>query len=415
MDRNRLTVSQLNNYIKGVFDDELILKNITVFGEVFESSTSGGNLFLTLKDENSILRCIRFGGGFVPKIGDSVIVNGSVDYYSKGNRVSFRVRTIDIQGEGVLRREFLEMKNRLEKEGLFECKVALPSVIKKVGLVTSEEGAVLHDITSVLEKNHGYIGVILYPVKVQGEGAEYDIASAIVKANEQKACDVIVVARGGGANTDLAPFNTEVVARAVANSVIPIISAVGHQVDYTLCDFCSALRAGTPSIAAENICRINEAFFGRFISLCDRMNNAVKRLYLKRVSSTRSLVLKLTDSSHDIIYKRKNKIKALVKRMNDSVNLKRKAIIKRVNASYLKMQESAINFTNDKEQNLKDKVALLHGASPLKIISSGYAKVYRNGKSVDGVANLYSGDEVDVYMKDGTLSASVTAVRKNGE
>jgi exodeoxyribonuclease VII large subunit len=415
LDRNKLTVSQLNNYIKGVFDDELILKNITVFGEVFESSTSGGNLFLTLKDENSILRCIRFGGGYVPKIGDSVIVNGSVDYYAKGNRVSFRVRTIDIQGEGVLHREFLEMKSRLEKEGLFESKVSLPSVIKKVGLITSEEGAVLHDIMSVLQKNHGYIGVILYPVKVQGEGAEQDIASAIVKANEQKTCDVLVVARGGGANTDLAPFNTEIVARATANSVIPIISAVGHQIDYTLCDFCSTLRAGTPSIAAENICRINEAFFGRFLSLCERMNNAVKRLYLKRVSAMRTLVLKLTDTSHDIIYKRKNRIKTLANKMSESVAQKRRSIVKNANATYERLRASVDKFAMDKELVMKEQVALLQGASPLKIISSGYAKVYRNKKAVDGVSDLSSGDNVDVYMKDGTVSASVTSVRKNGE
>lgn len=250
--QSKLSVSQLNNYIKGVFDDELILKNITVFGEVSEITVSAGNAFFTLRDDSSLLRCVRFGGGFTPKSGDTVLAIGSVEYYAKGGRVTFRAREIKPYGEGEIARALAELKTKLESEGLFANRPVLPKFIKKIAVVTSTEGAVIHDMTSIL-KRCPYLDVMVYPVRVQGEGSETDVAGAVTRAStERNGCDAIILARGGGSEADLAAFNTEVSARAVAGSAKPVVSAIGHETNYTLCDFCAGIRAARRALPRKS-------------------------------------------------------------------------------------------------------------------------------------------------------------------
>lgn len=408
---NRLSVTQLNNYIKGVFDDELILKNIAVFGEVYECKSSGGNLFFTLKDEDSILKCVRFGGGFVPSIGDTVTVVGSVDYYVKGNRVSFKAKSIEPYGEGTLKRKIRELYDKLQSEGVFENCPPLPSFIEKVAIVTSETGAVIHDFLSVIRKNNAYIDVVLYPVRVQGDGAETEVADAVIEANDGD-CDVIVVARGGGSDTDLDVFNTETVARAVAHSAKPIISAIGHQVDYTLCDYAASVRAGTPSIAGENVCRVNEAFIARFYDCLSRADSAIAALYSKSRSRTCFAAKRLSDDAFSAFYGGKLRLNNLIERMTAASEDKEESA--RRNA--LNLLSKASTFAEKDAMMRENALALLTGrldaVSPLGIIAKGYAKVYHDGKEITSVGDVVSGDEMQAIVADGVITAKVLSAKK---
>lgn len=410
MQNKRLSVSQLNNYIKNVFDDELILKNITVFGEISEKSESGGNVFFTLKDEDSILRCVHFGHCEMPQTGESVSVTGSVDYYAKGNRVSFRAKFIVPFGEGALRREFLALKEKLRAEGLFDNHLPLPSFIRKIAVVTSDAGAVIHDLVSVVYKRHPYIDIVVYPVRVQGEGAEKEIALAVTKA-AQSDCDVTVVARGGGSVSDLEAFNKEEVARAVALSLRPVISAVGHETDYTLCDFCASLRAGTPSIAGENICRINETFLSNFVSLLQRLSSAQQRIFSKKSVTAFLCAKRLTDTAHSLLYRNRIRVRDAAQRLEFSAervfsegSVKSERLCSRLDGAITKL-------FSDKENAFKTVTARLDASSPLGILQKGYAKVYSGQKPLYSAADAVSGQEIDVYMRDGTIHAQTLSVK----
>lgn len=413
--QSKLSVSQLNNYIKGVFDDELILKNITVFGEVSEITVSAGNAFFTLRDDSSLLRCVRFGGGFTPKSGDTVLAIGSVEYYAKGGRVTFRAREIKPYGEGEIARALAELKAKLESEGLFENRPVLPKFIKKIAVVTSTEGAVIHDMTSIL-KRCPYLDVMVYPVRVQGEGSETDVARAVTRAStERNGCDAIILARGGGSEADLATFNTEVSARAVAGSAKPVVSAIGHETNYTLCDFCAGVRAGTPSIAAEIVCRINENFVTRFTELIGKASDAVKNKFRSDADNVGRLTRKIELRSESLYYKRLGEISDLTARAKNAVNAaylsEKSSIIEAVNKSV-----AGANGTISKAESLLNTIsAKLNAISPLRLLGAGYARIYKGSEAVDEIGKIEAGDEVDVALSGGFAKAKITEVRKNEE
>ena len=414
MERNKLSVSQLNNYIKGVFDDELILKNITVFGEVSEKSEAASNLYMTLSDSGSILRCVRFGPGESPRIGETVLVTGSVNYYAKGNRVTFTVRDIRPYGEGELRRRFLLLKEKLRLEGLFDNRPQLPAFTKKVGFLTSDAGAVIHDFVSVVYRRHGYIDTLVYPVKVQGEGAAEEIAAALKLASSGD-CDVIVVARGGGSNADLEVFNTELVARAVANCAQPVISAVGHETDYSLSDCCAGVRAGTPSIAAEIVCRVNERFLSGFYASAARLGDAVGRIYSKAASRTCLAAKRLTDRAHNVLFKTRLSVNKSVARMSNAVAAAFEREEKRCLGICAGLSQKVGVLVAEKESALKTGIAALDAASPLGIIGKGYSKVFTQGRLLTSVDNVAEGDAVRIFLSDGELTADITSIKKKKE
>ncbi len=414
MERNKLSVSQLNNYIKGVFDDELILKNITVFGEISEKSESSGNLYLTLRDSGSILRCVRFGSGDSPQIGETVLVTGSVNYYAKGNRVTFTVRDIRPYGEGELRREFLLLKEKLRSEGLFDNRLQLPAFIKKAGVVTSDAGAVIHDFVSVIYRRHGYIDTLVYPVKVQGEGAAEEIAAALKLASLSD-CDVVVVARGGGSNADLEAFNTELVARAVASCAKPVISAVGHETDYSLSDCCAGVRAGTPSIAAETVCRVNERFLSEFYAAAARLGGAADRIYSRAASRMCLAAKRLTDRAHDVLFKSRLAVTKTVGRMSGAAAAVCEREEKRCFAACSGLSQKVGALIQEKETALKTGIAALNAASPLGIIGKGYSRVFTRGRLLTSVDNVAAGDSVRIFLSDGELTADVTDIKKKKE
>ena len=252
-----LTVQELNNYAKSLLENDARLSSVRVQGELtgFKRHTSG-HLYFSLKDENALIRCVMFRSSavslrFSPKDGMKVILRGSVSLYVKDGQYQFYAVSMHEAGEGELYRQFLELKARLEAEGLFDRKRPIPFLPRCVGIVTSETGAALHDIVTVIRRRFPTMRMIFAPAQVQGPSAPPSIVEAIRMLNESGRPDVLIVGRGGGSYEDLFCFNDESVARAIRASRIPVISAVGHEVDFTIADFAADLRAPTPSAAAE--------------------------------------------------------------------------------------------------------------------------------------------------------------------
>ena len=260
MNVNVLTVSQLNFYIKSILDSDANLENIFLTGEIsnFTDHYQSGHFYFSLKDNKSVVKAIMFAGfarrvKFRPQNGMKVIVRGRVTVYETSGVYQVYVEDMQPDGVGALNLAFEQLKEKLLKEGLFDTKTkkSLPKYPQKVGVITSETGAVFWDIQNVMKRRFPLAEIVFQPVLVQGEGAAEQIIGAIKEFNEDALCDVLIVARGGGSIEDLWAFNDENLARAIADSKIPIVSAVGHETDFTICDFVADLRAPTPSAAAE--------------------------------------------------------------------------------------------------------------------------------------------------------------------
>lgn len=260
MNREPITVSQLNAYIKASFDQDINLKNLYVCGEIsnFKKHFPSGHFYFSLKDKSSVLRVVMFAGQairipFDLKDGMNVVIFGRVSCYEASGQYQLYANNIQPEGIGSVYLAFEQLKSKLSSEGLFDDfhKKPLPRFPVALGVVTSETGAVIHDIKTVMKKRYPLCEIILYPTEVQGEKAEFEIVRGIEYFNKKSSVDIIIVGRGGGSIEDLWAFNKESVARAVFNSKIPIISAVGHETDFTICDFVADVRAATPSQAAE--------------------------------------------------------------------------------------------------------------------------------------------------------------------
>ena len=248
-----ITVTQLNNYIHGVFDMDSVLSDLTVCGEVTNVKRARDGWYFSLKDDNAAVNCFCYDSAGEPQAGMMAVVEGQLNYFVKSGSVSLYTRRLTATtNTGAAYLKFVELKEKLQKEGIFdeERKKAVPHCALKIGVVTSETGAVIHDITNVVLRRQPFSDLILYPVKVQGVGAENEIATGIAYFSGSEV-DVVIVGRGGGSNEDLSVFNSETVVRAIAQCAKPIVSAVGHGIDFTLSDFAADKRAVTPSEAAE--------------------------------------------------------------------------------------------------------------------------------------------------------------------
>ena len=397
---NKLSVSQLNNYIKGVFDDELFLQKIYVYGEVYEFSQSNGFTYITLKEGDCYIHCIKYSLLEKVEVGSMITLFGSVTFYRKTGKVTFSIISMQKTGEGQLYAEFLKLKESLRKEGLFENKNKLPNFVKSVGIITSSTGAVIHDFISVLSVSHPYINVELFQTKVQGENADIEICNAL-KLADSKNFDVLVVARGGGSGADLDCFNSELLVRCIHNLSSPVISAIGHETDNSLCDLASTARAGTPSIAAGIISDINKSIIERFNNSCKEITRAVDKKSSENLSRLILSVTKLSQSSQKIneyytkicerfVYVGLESIKD--KLLNGERVVER---ISKANTDYLQ------NKLNLIENSINMSITKLDLQNPAKLLSSGYAKVTKNGKTVKKAEELKVNDEFDIYFEDG--------------
>lgn len=403
---NNLSVSDLNSYIKGVFEDELVLHNLSVYGELFQYSVSGGNTYFTLKENDCYLQCVTFGRIDKPELGSQITVFGSVDFYRKAGKVTFIAKRIELTGKGKQYAEFLAMKERLTAEGLFINKCVMPAFIQKIAIVTSNRGAVIHDFLSVLSNSHSYIDISVIQSKVQGENADEVLSTAISNADQLKA-DLIVIARGGGSAGDLDCFNTEKVVRAIASCKTPTLSAVGHQTDYTLCDLASTSRAGTPSIAAKTVVEINDGMLNRFYGALQSIDYSIKEKFGKMSSALYMLSSGIINATQRHNEKQVYKIQALLQAVKNSCTAKEtdnESTIKRLTERQrICIEKKYLEY----DKKLALTVAGLEFNSPLKILAQGYSVVSKSGKNIKSVKNLSSGDKINIHFCDGQVSAEV--------
>lgn len=383
-----LSILQFNTFVKNILDAEEFLKNISVFGEVTNFKISGGNAYFDLKDDSAMLSCVKFGAENLNiKNGDLITVFGRVNFYVKSGRLNFIVQSATAYGMGDLYQRFLMLKDKLEKEGLFreEIKKPIPKFAHKIGVVTSETGAVIRDIINVTRSKNPYTDIIVYPSKVQGTGAENEIASGIKYFNKQSDVDTVIVARGGGSIEDLAPFNTEKIVRAIYESQKPIISAVGHETDFTLCDFASDLRVPTPSVAAEvAVFDYNEQVFK--ISEINRYNyNYITKLFTSKREGLVSLASLEAEKIKVKISEAKNKLS----KINHEVDSRVQEIFKQ------------------KSNMLDVLTSVLSKQNPLEILKRGYSVVETNGKRISRASELANNQKITIRFADGNVDAEV--------
>ncbi len=381
-----LSVSELNNYITNIFEAEELLHYVKVYGEVSGVSFVRGNLYFTLKDENAMLSCIMFGASSVSiKEGDQVLVTGGLKFYAKGGRLNFYALSISPYGSGQLFKKFLELKDKLEKEGIFDDKYkkSLPKNIKTIGVVTSSTGAVIHDIINVTHRRNPYLNILLYPSRVQGEGAENTIIEGLDYLDKLPEVDVIIIARGGGSIEDMQPFNTEILARKIVSLSKPVISAVGHEVDYTICDFASSLRASTPSVAGELVTKNILEGIKEFSNNLDKMQFLFNNILVEKYAKVDDLFVGLDRKINDIISTKTNNFDMLLYKLKQ------------------------INFLTNFEKQLDISYNKLQLLDMKKIFDRGFVRVRNNNGLVKSASEVDVKDEINIEFKDGNLIAEV--------
>ena len=383
-----ITVTQLNNYIHSVFDIDTVLGELTVCGEITNVKRARDGWYFSLKDDNAAINCFCYANSTEPITGMVAVVEGKINYFVRTGSVSlFARRVTATTNTGAAYLKFVELKEKLQKEGLFdeERKKLVPHCARKIGVVTSETGAVIHDITNVSLRRQPFTDLILYPVKVQGAGAEQEIAEGIAYFNETDV-DVVIVGRGGGSNEDLSVFNSEIVVRAVANCVKPIVSAVGHGIDFTLCDFAADRRAVTPSEAAE------------FVTLDVEREKLRLKSYLDEILA--HIVSKLQDNKQRVAYDCKVLYLGIEKRLNDMQNKI---------AHRLGVVENCVKYKSEQLVLKLDKtVNRLSALNPTSVLKRGYGYVSTDRGVVKSVNQVEVGQHLQIDLQDGTLSATVT-------
>ncbi len=389
---NCVSVAQLNKYIKNIFDAEVMLQNISVFGEVSSYTISNGIAYFNLKDEENLLSCVLFGAAKfdTPKLGDMVLVTGSMNYYAKGGRLSFNAVKIVPYGKGLLYEKFLQLKDDLEKRGYFDParKKAIPERVKRIGVVSSPTGAVIQDIIDVTTRRNDSIDIVLYPVKVQGVGAEFEIAQGIDFFSEYDNIDVIIVARGGGSLEDLQPFNTEVVADAVFRCQKPLVSGVGHETDYTIIDFVSDLRAPTPSAAAELVAWRKDLLISQILGSVELMQKYINYIYTNYTNSIDMNMMKIQNALNGKIVAFEGFVDKMYSAVKNSIDM---GLVKC-------------------EHVLEKYLSTLNQLNPKALLDKGYTKVMVDGKIVKSKDDLKIDDEIRFALLDGNIVAKVKSV-----
>ena len=394
MQYNAISVTELNTYVKEKFEQDEFLNNVLVKGEIsnFKHHYTG-HMYFTLKDENSLIKCVMFKGytsnlNFIPKDGMKVMILGTVSVFERDGVYQIYAKAMKADGIGDLHAEYEKLKAKLEQEGLFDIKhkKKIPFMPKSIGVLTSNTGAVIRDIINVSTRRNPNVYIKLLPVPVQGPGAAEKIAKAIEIMNEQNLADVIIVARGGGSLEDLWPFNEEIVARAIYNSDLPVISAVGHETDFTIADFVADLRAPTPSAAAElAVPRIED-----IQEKLDLYENRFKNSLLKKVE-----LMKLR-------YEKCITSKAFAEPIQ-KINESKIAIEKLIK----NMQFVITNKVKDEKSKMIKNIAKLDALSPLKTLTRGYTITEKEGKIVKSAKELKQGDKIKLTFSDGNNNAQI--------
>lgn len=397
--KNIFSVCQINRYVKNMFTQDFILQKIYVKGEVSNCKYhTSGHIYFSLKDETGVLSCVMFAGhrrglAFRMKDGDRVVVGGAVDVYERDGRYQLYAKEISLEGAGALYERFLALKTELEEMGMFaqEYKQPIPAFIHRLGVVTAPTGAAVQDIRNISLRRDPYLQIILYPALVQGEGAADSIVRGIHML-DQAEVDVIIVGRGGGSIEDLWAFNEEKVARAIFECRTPIISAVGHETDFTIADFVADLRAPTPSAAAELAVADFRQILQNIAGLRDRMQKAMQR----RAELGRAQLMQ-----YQMRFQYLNpeaKLRDNRQRLADLDELLRRAMKNRI---------------AEERHMLGIYLERYRGLSPLYKLNQGYSFVSdREGNGIISTKQAHSGDLLEISVTDGVIEAEVRSSRK---
>lgn len=397
--KNIFSVGQINRYVKNMFTQDFILQKIYVKGEVSNCKYhTSGHIYFSLKDETGVLSCVMFAGhrrglAFRMKDGDRVVVGGAVDVYERDGRYQLYAKEISLEGAGALYERFLALKTELEEMGMFaqEYKQPIPAFIHRLGVVTAPTGAAVQDIRNISLRRDPYLQIILYPALVQGEGAADSIVRGIHML-DQAEVDVIIVGRGGGSIEDLWAFNEEKVARAIFECRTPIISAVGHETDFTIADFVADLRAPTPSAAAELAVADFRQILQNIAGLRDRMQKAMQR----RAELGRAQLMQ-----YQMRFQYLNpeaKLRDNRQRLADLDELLRRAMKNRI---------------AEERHMLGIYLERYRGLSPLYKLNQGYSFVSdREGNGIISTKQVHSGDLLEISVTDGVIKAEVRSSRK---
>ena len=424
MEKRIISVSELNEYIKLVLENDELLMRVFVRGEIsnFVNHYKTGHFYFSLKDAGGAVRAVMFRGNasklkFQPENGMRVILGGRIGVFPRDGQYQIYVETMEPDGVGALYVAYEQLKAKLAAEGLFDTsrKKPLPEIPARIGVITSPTGAAIRDILNILGRRFPLAEVVLYPALVQGEHAAPDLVRGMRYFNENGNVDVIIIGRGGGSLEDLWAFNDETLVRAVAASEIPVISAVGHETDFTLCDFAADKRAPTPSAAAELAVPDGEELAAALEGYSRRMDAVLAKkitLYrerLKRLSEARVLT-----SPTNVIDDKRMALameeRALLDRMAALIARKKTAF-----SSYERVLSSRMeNMIARKRTAFASHTAKLDALNPLSVVSRGYSAVFdENGKLVRSVSQTAEGEKISFMLTDGRVHATVNAIEKN--
>lgn len=390
------TVAKLNEYANRILSNDPRLRSIKVSGELsgFKRHSSG-HLYFSLKDPDAVISCVMFRSSaaklsFQPRDGMQVIVHGSVSIFPRDGKYQLYADGMRVSGEGELYKQFLLLKERLGAEGLFENRRPLPVLPRTIGVATSEVGAALHDIVTVTRRRFPGMNILLAPCRVQGDGAPIEIAAAVNALNRFPECDVIIVGRGGGSYEDLSCFNSETAARAIASSRVPVVSAVGHETDFTIADFAADLRAPTPSAAAELVCPLYSELAGSVSALAEeaehtaeeRLTSAINGLEALKASSA------MTNPKHALGIMT-NRLELLVHRADHAA-------------------KTAVMAA---EAGLEARAEKLRALSPGAVLRRGYSIIEdENGSVISNIEGLAPDKNVKLVMAGGSASAVIKQI-----
>lgn len=445
MQRNIITVTQLNRETSQLLAEHFL--SVLVEGELSNLSTpSSGHIYFSLKDANAQVRCAMFRTqqrrlAFKPENGKQVIVKAQVSLYEPRGDYQLIVEHIEEAGDGALRRAFDALKLKLSEQGLFDAahKQSLPMLPRAIGVITSPSGAAIRDILTVLRRRFAAIPVIVYPVAVQGDNAKHEIAKAIATANQHNQCDVIILGRGGGSLEDLWAFNEELVARAIYDSQIPIISAVGHETDFTIADFVADLRAATPSAAAEHASPDQQQWLSRFMYLESRLHQQLQRK-LNQKQQTLDWLSQRLQQQHP-----GQKLAGNARRMNEleirlklAMRTRLRHMTSLVGAKTAKLWQHnpALTISSHKQrqdylskrliaatahkleqlnQRLLNSSQTLHAVSPLATLNRGYAMAIKpsTGEIIHSTEQLKLGDMVETRLAQGRFTSQIKDINRD--
>ena len=393
------SVTELNNYIKNLFESNRTLTSVSIRGEIsnFVNHRSG-HLYFSLKDAEGQIRAVMFRARastlkFMPESGMKVVVHGSVTVYPRDGSYQIYVSTMQPDGIGALYLAYEQLKNRLAEEGLFDekYKKVIPFIPRRIGVITSPTGAAVRDIINVTGRRFPGADLFIYPALVQGEGAEASLIKALDYLDNSRLCDVIIIGRGGGSIEDLWAFNSESLARRIFAARTPIISAVGHETDFTICDFVADLRAPTPSAAAEIAVPDKRDLALRIDSFNERLASAL----IRRVERARERLDRLA------LYTDKTRILS-------SIDNKRQSI-KHLEEKSRFLLNGALDRARE---TLAQNAAKVNALSPLSTISRGYSVAEKNGRIVKSIHEINVGDSISLRVADGYAKVNVTEIRK---